>query len=168
MKKIVILLTALVITIFGADLKAQNQATKEKIQAARIALITERLGLTPEQAEKFWPLYNEFDQKRRELRQEYTREKAKLDMNTATEEQKKALLDFGLQLKERNLNLERNYSDRMLSIITADQIISLRKAEDDFRKMVLEQVRQRRMDRQERREQFRDRANERQQKRRNN
>ncbi len=168
MKKIVILWAAMVITIFGVDLRAQNQAAKEKIQAARIALITERLGLTPEQAEKFWPMYNEFDQKRRELRQEYTREKAKLDMNTATEEQKKALLDFGLQLKERNLNLERNYSDRMLSIITADQIISLRKAEDDFRKMVLEQIRQRRMDRQERREQFRDRANERQQKRRNN
>lgn len=167
MKKAFIILLVLVTGLSGG-IQAQNQTAKEKIQAAKIALITERLGLTPEQAEKFWPLYNEFDQRRRELRQEYTREKAKLDMATATEEQKKALLDFGLKLKERNLNLERNYSDRMLSIITTDQIIFLRKAEEDFRKMILEQIRQRRMDRQDRKEQFRERANDRQQKRRNN
>ena len=68
---------------------AQDKAAEQKIQAARIALITERLGLTPEQAEKFWPLYNEFSQKRKGLRQEYNREKSKLNVETATEAEKR-------------------------------------------------------------------------------
>ncbi len=147
---------------------SQNEQAKEKIQAARIALITERLSLSPDQAEKFWPLYNEFSQKRQELRNEYSAEKAKLNMETATEAQKRALLDFGLNLKERNVALDKSYSSRMLSIITSDQILSLRKAEDDFRKMMLQQIQKRRQQRQERRDQNRDRANERQQQRRNN
>ena len=79
-----------------------------------------------------------------------------------------ALLNFGLKLKERNLALERTYSDRMLNIITSDQILSLRKAEDDFRRMVLEQIQKRRQQRMDRRDQYRDKANDRQQQRRNN
>ena len=167
MKRILASIIAVVL-ISSTAVFAQNKETEQKIQAARIALITERLSLTPEQAEKFWPLYNEFSQKRKELRNEYNAEKAKLNMETATEEQKRALLNFGHQLKERNLALERTYSDRMLSIITSDQILSLKKAEDDFRKMVLQQIQKRRQQRQERRNQFRDRANDRQQQRRNN
>ena len=156
------------VLISGTVAMGQNKQTEEKIQAARIALITERLSLTPKQAEQFWPLYNEFSIKRKELRSEYNTDKAMLDMETATEEQKRALLNFGHKLKERNLKLERTYSDRMLSIITSDQILSLKKAEDDFRKMVLQQIQKRRQQRQDRREQFRDKANDRQQQRRNN
>ncbi len=167
MKKVmIVMIITLLLGVMG--LQGQDRSSEQKIQAARIALITERLGLTPEQAERFWPLYNEFAQKRKELRQEYNTEKARLNMATATEEEKKALLDLGLRLKERSVQMERDYSDRMLNVITAQQIMSLRKAEDDFRKMILDQIQRRRMQRQERREQMRDRTNERQQRKRNN
>ncbi|MFM9074653.1 MAG: hypothetical protein ACKORJ_03680, partial [Bacteroidota bacterium] len=39
---------------------------RERIEAARAAVITERLGLTPDQAEKFWPIYHEFANRRQE------------------------------------------------------------------------------------------------------
>lgn len=48
----------------------QDPKTVEKINALRIAYISEKLGLTTEQAEKFWPVYREFSDKRKELRQE--------------------------------------------------------------------------------------------------
>ena len=85
-------------------------------------------------------------------------------METASEKEKKALLDFGLKLKEQSLGLERNYSDRMLNIISTDQIISLRKAEGDFRQMVLQQIQKRK----EQRQNQRLRNNERQRQHRNN
>ncbi|MFM7194900.1 MAG: hypothetical protein ACKOYP_09010, partial [Bacteroidota bacterium] len=44
---------------------------RERIDAARAAVITERLGLTPEQAEKFWPIYHEFANRRQELHREF-------------------------------------------------------------------------------------------------
>ena len=54
------------ILIFGSTFSQDSTSpeARRKIQAARIALISERLGLTPEQAEKFWPVYREFSQKR--------------------------------------------------------------------------------------------------------
>ena len=39
------------------DLPQQEPKVREKIEAARIAYITDQLALTPEEAEKFWPIY---------------------------------------------------------------------------------------------------------------
>ncbi|MFN7600376.1 MAG: hypothetical protein ACK5R0_03145, partial [Bacteroidota bacterium] len=48
--------------VFGqdAELDQQDPKVREKIQAARIALISEKVKLTPALAEKFWPIYREF------------------------------------------------------------------------------------------------------------
>lgn len=148
--------------------KGDNKATQNKVQAARIGLITERLNLTPEQAEKFWPLYKEFITKRNSIKAEYNAAKKGLNPETATEEQRRELLDLSIKLKERSLDLERNYSDRMLRVISAQQVMALRKAEDDFRKLVREQIQRRRQAQQQRRDRVRDRANDRVEKRKNN
>ena len=167
MKRTAILLIFMSIGWIQLYAQKVDKATKQKIETARIGLITERLNLTPEQAEKFWPLYKEFIQERNQLKSQYNDAKGKLDPQTATEEQKKALLDLGLKLKERSVGLERDYSDRMLKIISAEQIISLRKAEEDFRRMILNQIQRRRQAQQERRNR-RDRIDDRIQNRRNN
>jgi hypothetical protein len=41
-----------------SQIKAQNG---EKIQTLKIAFITQKLQLTPDEAEKFWPIYNQYD-----------------------------------------------------------------------------------------------------------
>ncbi len=33
----------------------------EKIQSLKIAFITQKLQLTPDEAQKFWPVYNQYD-----------------------------------------------------------------------------------------------------------
>lgn len=155
MKKLTLtILIVLTLTVFGYS---QNVSAREKIESARIALITERLGLNPEQAEKFWPLYNEFRQKNESLKKEYEAAKAQIDPQTATDDEKRKLLNLGLSLKERKVDLERDYSQKMLRIISAQQMMSLRKAEDDFRRMILEQLQKRRLQ-QGRRNQIRDRV----------
>lgn len=156
MKRLLIL--SLVLFACGS-LFAQNTA-KEKIESARIALITERLGLTPDQAEKFWPLYNEYRDLTQQLRQEYETAKEKLNPQSATDEEKRNLLNLGLRLKEQKVELEKDYSQRMMRVISAQQIMSLRKAEDDFRRMLLEQIQKRRLQ-EGRRNQIRDKIKER-------
>jgi len=46
---------------------------KEKVKALKVAYITEQLDLTKEEAQKFWPIYNAFDDKQAELRHEKMR-----------------------------------------------------------------------------------------------
>jgi len=142
---------------------AQEENVRSKIESARIGLITERLNLTPEQAEKFWPLYNEFRQKNNALKDEYQQAKRDLGGDNPTEEQQRELLNLGLKLKERKVSLERNYSDRMMKIISAQQLMSLRQAEEDFRRMLIEQIQKRRLQEGRRnriRERIRDKRND--------
>lgn len=139
MKKVIVLA---VLLGSWACVYAQSEETLEKIEAAKIALITERLDLTPEQAEKFWPVYKEFTNKQLELRNEFQQLRKKHDPKTATEEENKRMLERGMNIKERQLELERTYAERMQQVITTRQLMSLRKAEGDFREMLMQRVRQ--------------------------
>jgi len=131
----------------------QDTKAREKINAARAAYITERLGLTPEEAEKFWPVYREFTDKRQELRQQYRQAK-----KSGADE--KTLLDLDLKIKQQELDLEKNYSGRMLSVISPQKLMTLRQAEGDFRRLLLRQIEQRQMH-QERRQHLKDRSQQR-------
>lgn len=143
MKKIIVLLILIASSApFHLSL-AQNKDARQKIESARIALITERLGLTPEQAEKFWPLYNEYNQQRRALVQELQDTRKGMDMNNLSEDQSRQLMDMGLKIKERQLGLEKKYSKQLTDVISNQQMLSLRKAEEDFRKMLIERLEER-------------------------
>jgi hypothetical protein len=122
----------------------QDPKAVEKINSLRIAYLSEKLGLTTEQAEKFWPVYREFSDKRRALRQELidARKQLKQGQDPNTDER---LVKLGLELKQRELDLEKTYSDRLLKVITAQQILNLRKAEGDFQLMLRDQIQQRRL-----------------------
>lgn len=156
MKKILILLTL----CFSFGALAQSAETLQKIEAARIALITERLGLSPQQAEKFWPIYREFGMQRKEIRKDFDLARRTFDPNKASEQENKKMLDMANQVKERQLKLERDYSERILKVITVRQLNSLRKAENDFKQMLLRRVRAEQMKRQKQR-QNNDRLNDR-------
>ena len=122
----------------------QDPKVLEKINALRIAYISEKLGLTTTQAEKFWPVYREFSDKRKVLRQELIGARKQLKQGEDPDKDA-ALIKLGLELKQRELDLEKTYSDRLLKVITAQQILNLRKAEGDFQQMIRDQIQQRRM-----------------------
>jgi len=145
----------------------QNRDARLKIESARIALITERLGLTPEQAQKFWPVYNEYNNHRRDLVQEIQEARKNVDMKNLTEEQGQALMNLGMDVKERQLQLEKSYSQRLNQVISTKQLLYLRKAEEDFRKMIIQRLEERKRQ-QIQREQMINRREELQKNKRNN
>jgi hypothetical protein len=138
------------------DAQPHDASAKDKIKAARIGLITQRLNLSPEQAQKFWPLYNEFDQKRAEIRKPFRDAQKQIDPNKADQKQQQALVELGLKIKQDELNLEKEYSNRMMGVITAQQMLNLRQAERDFRNIIINMLNNRRLQ-QQRKENFRDR-----------
>jgi len=135
---------------------AQDKTPMQKIEAARIALITERLELSPEQAEKFWPIYREYADQRKALMSEMKNIRNEAARQNISEEEGRRLMDMAHQLKEKELNLDQQYSDRLMNVISARQMMSLRKAEEDFRKMLLRQI-ERRQEQRMTREQLRQR-----------
>lgn len=145
---------------------AQDPKVKDKINAARIAYITDQLGLTPDEAEKFWPIYREFAQNRAQIKQQYREMKKNPDPNKTTEQNDQALVDLGFQVKQKELNLEKDYSGRLLKVISAQKLRTLPDAEKRFRQMILEQI-QRRQTQQNRQQHLRDKSQQQLQKRNN-
>ncbi|XOV95118.1 MAG: hypothetical protein ACFHWX_10485 [Bacteroidota bacterium] len=137
-------ITTLLIFIASFQAFGQSPEVLDKIESAKIALITQRLELTPNQAEKFWPIYREYSEKQRNIHKEFQDLRRDYRPNTATEEQSKALIDKGLEIKERMINLDKQYSDRMLTVINNRQLLRLREAENDFRQELMRRLRQQR------------------------
>jgi hypothetical protein len=165
MKKLLQLALALlfVVPAFAQDTDPEDTPVdpkaKQKINAARAAYITERLGLTTEEAEKFWPVYREYVQKRQDLRQEYRQAKKQ-------GKPEKELIDLDLKIKQQQLDLEKDYSERLQKVISAQKLMNLRQAEGDFNRILIRQIQNQR-GRQERRENLRDRQQQRLQQRNN-
>lgn len=141
---LILLLSIITLTLQAQDDEViKDPAAREKIYAARAAYITERLALTTDEAERFWPVYREYTQKRIDLRKQYRHAK-----RNETDEQK--LLNLDLDIKQQELDLEKEYSVKLTAIISAQKMASLRQAEHDFRRLLLRQIQQRQGERRHR------------------
>lgn len=164
MKSIITLLLGFIFLIPAVaqdeEMPVKDRKAMEKIKTARIAFITEKLGLTPTEAEKFWPVYNEFDKKREALRLEARQARKNPDPAKSAEENQKAAIALQHDFKQKELNLEKDYSDRLLHVVSAQKVMSLPKTEKDFNKILLRRMQQQQVLK-EQRQQQRDRKDQR-------
>ena len=66
MKKVFSIIICLMLFSINA-VKGQEQTDNEKLTAYKIAFFTQRLDLTPAEAEKFWPVYNDYSARKSKL-----------------------------------------------------------------------------------------------------
>ncbi|QCK15867.1 Spy/CpxP family protein refolding chaperone [Mangrovivirga cuniculi] len=133
-----IIFFGLLMLVFVAS--AQSGPAKERIESARIAYITKKVELTPDQAQQFWPIYNEFLAKRAEMRNELREMRGSKRLKEMSEKEQTAILNKSLEIKEREAKLEKDYSKKLLKIISPAQLISLQQAEREFKELLLERI----------------------------
>lgn len=109
---------------------------REKIEALRVAFITQQLSLTTEESQKFWPVYNEYQDKLRAARKEF---KA-IPTTFTTDKEAQDFLDAELLLKQREVSLYKEYYDRFKKILPLKKVALLRQAEEEFKKELLKQL----------------------------
>jgi hypothetical protein len=111
----------------------------ERIQAMKAAFITDRLRLTPEEAQQFWPLYNQFEEAERELRQAYRPERPIEEMSDA---EAMEFLNRHLEMEEKLIDLRRRYIGRFQEVLPARKVALLRKVEEEFKRELLRRMRE--------------------------
>ncbi|WP_439879840.1 Spy/CpxP family protein refolding chaperone [Pontibacter sp. MBLB2868] len=141
MKRYITLLFFFVLVLSSSAAFAQDR--RENIEAAKIAFITDRLNLTPEQAQKFWPVYNEYENKRRDLMKNY-RSGYRRNLDELTDQEAKDRLEEMIDIKEKELALEKEYIARYQKVLAPKQIIQLYRADRDFTKLLLKRLDNRR------------------------
>ncbi|MDX1767340.1 MAG: hypothetical protein R3294_04765 [Arenibacter troitsensis] len=142
-KKINILATLLFLAA-TLSLSSQERQDWDKIKSLKIAFITERLNLTPKEAQSFWPIYNEHQSKReslfREERFEIGSEIKNLDALSDTKADE--LLARMQRLEEEKFKLEKSYIEKISKTISAKKTILLMRSEEDFKRQLIKQYRQ--------------------------
>jgi Spy/CpxP family protein refolding chaperone len=127
---------------------AQNDKTdekREKIKAYKVSFLTTELELTSTEAEKFWPIYNAFDDKQFELRHDkmktYLRKLDDDNINSISEKEAAVLLSQ-IESTDKELYLLREkYMTNLKKVLSAKKILKLKKSEDDFNRKLLKQYR---------------------------
>ena len=140
------ILTILLVSIVYIGLAQQMPPERRaELENYKIAYLTRELDLSPDQAEKFWPLYNEFNEDRGDLRIE--RGKLRMDINKSSidESEARRILKQDNELKVREAALEKEYYDKLLNVLPAPKVIALVKAEMNFNREILNRLRRQRM-----------------------
>ena len=110
-----------------------------QLENAKIAFITNRVTLTQDQAQKFWPLYNEFSDRRRELNRNGRLLRRDLSEGM-TDQQIRENFAQSFAMRQQELNLEKEYFDKFQKAISLRQVAQLFQAERDFTKEVIKRV----------------------------
>ncbi len=137
----------LLLLFFPAMMFAQRgelQEKMEEVKAMKIAHITSELELSADEAAKFWPVYNAFDQREKELRRErlmITRPKKRMQAEPMSEKDASAALLRLEQNEEELFKEKRKFNAQLRQILPASKIIRLNTAEEDFNRRLLKQYR---------------------------
>ena len=122
----------------------QNNDKLEKIKALRVAFISTKLELTSNEAQKFWPIFNEFDKNQTDLRKEKRILMMRLkhqNTSSLSDIEMQKLLDTS-ELLESNIQTNRQQLVKNLKgVISPQKIILLKQLEEDFKKTLLKQMR---------------------------
>jgi RecA/RadA recombinase len=131
MKTIYLILTIILIIPFSAfsqTEEGENITDRKKIQAMEVAYITKELNLSPEEAQKFWPVFNKY------------REDVKGVLTNKT-------INDQLEKQQQVLDLRKKYRTEFTRILAQDRANKVFTSEDQFRQMVRREFQKRQMER---------------------
>lgn len=121
--------------------RAELEKKKEKIEAIKVAYLTEELELTVAESQAFWPVYNELQNKEQELREQQRSSLKKLAGDEPSEKEVEKMLysfaDTHIAIEE----LRKSYLDDFIEVIGAKKTAKLMRAEKEFGRKMMERMR---------------------------
>lgn len=138
--------TLLAISVNAQPGRGNRQPQREKIEAQRVAFITNKLSLTPSEAQAFWPVFNEYDAKRHELVKSFhqSAEKEEKGIDQLTDKEATEMADNQLIEAQKQLDLRKEYHAKFKSILPPKKVLMLYQSERDFQKHLLDRLREER------------------------
>jgi hypothetical protein len=99
-----------------------------RLEALKIAYITKNLDLSPEEAQKFWPIYNQYAAELKQARQNAVR-------NNSSE----------IEMDEAVLNIRKKYSVQFGQVLSPQKVDTFFKSEKDFGRFVQKEMERRQL-----------------------
>ena len=123
---------------------------KEQIKALKVAFITNELALTSDEAIKFWPLFNAFEEKQQEIKKQklkgYLKRVDDGSFDNLSEKEATTMLAQMESTEDELYQLKKKFISNLKGIISPIKILKLKKAEENFNRKLLQQYRNRKLD----------------------
>lgn len=142
---ILTLLLVLPVVTFG------QRESRDRIEAMKVAFFTERLDLSPEEAQKFWPVYNRFRDEMRQFHEARRKQMEKFredgsGIDGMSDEELKKEMAKELTREEEMLKLRKKYHEEFLKVLPPAKVARLYGAEMQFERKLLDRLRKRDVD----------------------
>ena len=134
MKKLILVLLAFIFCLSAETTFAQN-TKKEKIESLKIAFVTKKLDLSPEESQIFWPVYNQYQKEIGELILQ--RRAARKDSDTDD-------VDEDLDIEGKIVDVRKKYRKEFSRVLSPEKINQFYQAEREFREELIKQLKSRR------------------------
>ena len=123
----------------------QNERLKEKrdqIKAMKVAFLTSELNLTSDEAEKFWPIYNKYDEKIMVLKEAQL--KLRIQKRVGTDEEALKKIEEAEEKEAEIMSLKKKMRAELIPVISAEKVLKLEQLEQEFHRKLLEKLKDRR------------------------
>lgn len=110
---------------------------KQRMMSEKIAFLTTEIGLTPEEGQVFWPVYNQISQEKDAAMHDTFKKYKKLEEAVEAgkpEKELKVLLDDYLQALDKSRNIEKGTTEKLAKVLSVEKIAKLYLAEEHFRR----------------------------------
>ena len=153
MKKLIFTLTILVMAGFGAiNVQGQGygqgamQPDGEKLTAYKIAFFTKNLDLTAAEAEKFWPIYNDYSARKNKLLADRLSTMRYATQNEAnmSEAELASTADRLAKTFSDEAEMVVSFNESLKAVLSPGKIIRLYQVENQYKQQLLRELNQRR------------------------
>lgn len=129
------------VLVFTGRAYTQDDEALEKIRAAKVAFFTNKLSLSTAEAQAFWPIFNEYEEKHHQLK----KKKRSLMMSRFIEEKSDNELIADLrkmhELRQNEVELDKEYLEKYLKVLPPQKVADYYRAERQFSIEVLKNMR---------------------------
>lgn len=139
-----------IILLFAGMASAQKgqrmMDKKDKAEAMKIGFITNKLNLSEDEAKRFWPVYNQYQDELSSLRQKRRgdRREAKQDFDQLSDKEVEKVVDDEIVFRQSELDIIKKYHAQFKQVLPIKKVARLYQAEEDFKKELLRQLKDRR------------------------
>lgn len=141
-------LSLVIFFVFTANMQAQQNSNVQKrlnqLKAKKIAFLSQQMQLTPEEAQVFWPVYNEFVAKKESLNKNKKQlaQKLKNDTRNLSDKQKEVVSDQLINNRLLHANLEIEYHKKFKAVLPISKVIKLYQSENQFKSELIRQLKE--------------------------
>ena len=126
--------------------ESEREAMKAKIDSKRIAYLSEKLDLSPAEAQAFWPVYNQYRREIDEVQIELMKIRRKmrrddLENKTFSDTELEKMLQTGFKNQELSLKIRQKYHERFKEVLSIQKVAILYKSEFEFHEILMKRMR---------------------------